>query len=196
MKLTLRNYHIFLSSEFHEVSVTFKGWCLGKRRKISTTSTGFCICFSLKSTNWGLECISFWATIRVRGSNLVTHLNLIPIFEWWVARCRSKIGHKNEAHSKDIGLHAQNLFVILGSLVNVSGERGGGEPMWRFMDHVSGFWHNKLTLSPKLHGIDPDFFRHIWGCTTTSTPWIQVVWGSKERKGTEWGTTNMLFTQT
>ena len=80
--------------------------------------------------------------IKVRGSNLVTYLNLTPIFEWRVVRCRSKIGHKNKMCSKDIGLHAQKLFVILGSLVNVSrgeGEGGGGEPMWRFMDHVSGF---------------------------------------------------------
>jgi hypothetical protein len=50
---------------------------------------------------------------------LVTFLKQIPIFEWWVVRCRSKDGHQKDMCLKEIGLHAQYWLTILGSIVNI-----------------------------------------------------------------------------
>ena len=57
--------------------------------------------------------------------NLVTYLNLSPIFEWWAVRPRTKNGHHKDLCSEESRLRAQNLSTILGSIVNII----GGGPM-------------------------------------------------------------------
>ena len=41
------------------------------------------------------------------------------MFEWCVVRCGSKNGHQKDMCSKEIGLHAQNLLTIQGSIFNM-----------------------------------------------------------------------------
>ena len=45
-------------------------------------------------------------------------LNQIPIFEWYVVRYGSKNGQQKDMFLKEIGLCAQVLLTILGSIVN------------------------------------------------------------------------------
>ena len=40
---------------------------------------------------------------------------------WWVVRCRSKNGHLKDMCLIEIGLCAQNVLTILGSIVNILG---------------------------------------------------------------------------
>ena len=56
----------------------------------------------------------------------VTYLSRTPIFEWYVFRCGSKNVYKinriflvlKKHLFKKIGLHAQNIIIILGTVVN------------------------------------------------------------------------------
>ena len=59
---------------------------------------------------------------KVDEPNLITYLNWTPIFEWCVVRCGSKNGYQKDMCLKEIGLHAQNMIIILDSIVNVIGE--------------------------------------------------------------------------
>jgi len=45
----------------------------------------------------------------------------IPIFEWHVVRCESKNSHQKNMCLKEIRLHAQNMLIILGSIINMIG---------------------------------------------------------------------------
>ena len=54
--------------------------------------------------------------------NSINYLKQTPIFEWCVLRCGSKNGHQKDImHFKEIGLRAQNLLTILGSIFNMIG---------------------------------------------------------------------------
>ena len=53
--------------------------------------------------------------------NLVTALNWTPIFEWYVIRCGFKNGYQKDMYLIEIGLRAQNMIPILGSIVNIIG---------------------------------------------------------------------------
>ena len=44
-----------------------------------------------------------------------------PIFEWYAVRCESKNRHQKDMCLKRIGLRAQNMFTILGSIVSMIG---------------------------------------------------------------------------
>ena len=44
-----------------------------------------------------------------------------PIFEWYVVRCGSKNRHPIHMCLKEIGPCAQNMLIILGSIVNMIG---------------------------------------------------------------------------
>jgi hypothetical protein len=59
---------------------------------------------------------------KVRRPYSATFLSEYPIFQWCVVRCGSKDGHQKEISLIEIGLHAQNLLAILGSIVNIIGE--------------------------------------------------------------------------
>jgi hypothetical protein len=93
---------------------------------------------------------------------LVTYLRWTLIYEWWVVTSRSNNGNQKTC-LKEIGLSAQKLLTILGSIVNIIwGERGGG-PMWP--SNGSPLWtlkiHINLRLDPKLSKINPDFFKFV-----------------------------------
>ena len=45
----------------------------------------------------------------------------MPIFEGYVIGCGFKDGHWQDMCWKEIGLHAQNMLTIIGSIVNVIG---------------------------------------------------------------------------
>ena len=40
-------------------------------------------------------------------------LSRAPIFEWYVARCGSKISHQKDTRLKEIELHAQSIWTIV-----------------------------------------------------------------------------------
>ena len=56
----------------------------------------------------------------------VTHLNWAPIYEWYVVRCGSTNRHHKAMSLQEIGLSAQILLTILGSIVRISEEGGEG----------------------------------------------------------------------
>ena len=58
-------------------------------------------------------------TYKISGPNLVTHLEQKPMFERNVSRCGSKNEHQKNMYVLDIGLHVQNLLVILGSMHSI-----------------------------------------------------------------------------
>ena len=61
--------------------------------------------------------------VIVRYAGLSWSLFLIEtaIFEWCVVGCGSKNGYQKNMCLKEIGLHAQNLLTILGSIINIIG---------------------------------------------------------------------------
>lgn len=56
---------------------------------------------------------------KVSRSNLVAYLNQKPIFKWCVLRCGFKKEHQKDTSFKEIRLHAQKLFIFLGSVVDI-----------------------------------------------------------------------------
>ena len=54
---------------------------------------------------------------KVYVPNLVTHLNQIPIFEWYVGWCGSENEYQKQMCLKEIGLHPQNMTSILNSII-------------------------------------------------------------------------------
>ena len=58
---------------------------------------------------------------KVSMPNSVTYLNGTPIFEWWVVRCEYKNNYQKHMCLKEVGLCAQILLAILGSIVNIIG---------------------------------------------------------------------------
>ena len=57
-------------------------------------------------------------------SNLITYLNWTPIFECKWFWCGSKNGYYKDMCFKEIALCAQNMFIILDTIVDVIGGRG------------------------------------------------------------------------
>ena len=57
--------------------------------------------------------------VNMPNFNSVSYLNCTPIFEWCVVRVGSKNEHHKDMSIKQIGLHAQNLFIILSSIVSI-----------------------------------------------------------------------------
>jgi hypothetical protein len=55
--------------------------------------------------------------VLIQQSNNLDNYN----FERYVIRCGSKNRHPNEMCSEKSGLHAQNMQIILGSIVNMIG---------------------------------------------------------------------------
>lgn len=71
---------------------------------------------------------------KASGSNPVNSLKQIHVFEENVVRCESKNGlHKNTS-SREVGLHAQDLLIILCSIVNII----GGEKPIRYTFNKKG----------------------------------------------------------
>ena len=109
---------------------------------------------------------------KVSGSNLVTYLNQIPVFEWCAVRCRSKNGHQ-----KDMCLERD--WTMCSTFVDYS---------WLNSQHIWGghmclltahcqrtlIIRNYLRSASNLYAIDAGFFRHICGYTKHS---IRVVYG-------------------
>jgi hypothetical protein len=63
-------------------------------------------------------------TSKVDIPNLITDLSHAPIFEWYVVKCGSMNRYQRRHVLKAIGLRAQNMTHILGSIVDIIG--GGG----------------------------------------------------------------------
>ena len=63
---------------------------------------------------------------KVNVPKLVTHLNWAPLYEWCVVRCGATNRHHNAMSLQEIGLSAQILLTILGSIVRIieQGEKG------------------------------------------------------------------------
>ena len=54
---------------------------------------------------------------KVDVPNSVVYLNQTSIFEWYMVWCGFKNGYQNDMCLKEIGIHAQNMITILGSIV-------------------------------------------------------------------------------
>ena len=66
-----------------------------------------------------------------------------PVFEWYVARCRSKNGHQKDMRIKEIGLRAQNMPTILGSRLNRQHNWGERGHIWPFNEHYNVHFDNE-----------------------------------------------------
>ena len=64
---------------------------------------------------------------------LINHLNSTTLSEWYVLWCGFKNGHQKDTCFKEIGLHAQNMITISGTVVNLMGR--GGWPIWPSNEH-------------------------------------------------------------
>ena len=62
------------------------------------------------------------------------------ICEWYVVRCRSKNEHRQATCLEEIGLRAQNMPIILESIVNIIGRRGRGD------EHKNPHFDNERDL--------------------------------------------------
>ena len=51
--------------------------------------------------------------------NSIFGINWTPLSEWYVVRCGFKNGHIKDTCLEEIGLRAQNLIIIMGSIVNI-----------------------------------------------------------------------------
>ena len=51
--------------------------------------------------------------------NSVAYLNQTSIFKWYGIRCGSKNAYSKDTCLKEMGVPAQNVITILGSIVNV-----------------------------------------------------------------------------
>ena len=49
----------------------------------------------------------------------VRDVSYFYVFEWYVVRCSSKMGHKKDMCSKGIGPQVQNMLIILGSIIDL-----------------------------------------------------------------------------
>ena len=58
---------------------------------------------------------------KVHLLNLLTYLNWTPSIEWCVVKCGFKNRHHNNMYPKVIGLHAQNMLINIGSIINIIG---------------------------------------------------------------------------
>lgn len=54
-------------------------------------------------------------------------LSQLAVFKWWVVGCGSKTGHQDDMYVDEIGLLAQHLLTVLGSIVNIV-----GRTLWSF----------------------------------------------------------------
>ena len=54
-------------------------------------------------------------------------LSQLAVFKWWVVGCGSKTEHQDDMYVDEIGLLAQHLLTVLGSIVNIV-----GRTLWSF----------------------------------------------------------------
>ena len=79
----------------------------------------------------------------------------MPIFEWYVIRCGSKRSKNYDQNIwlKEITLRAQNMLIILGSIINMSlfiyWGRGGGRGLF---DHLLATTIFTLTMNDEANG--------------------------------------------
>ena len=82
-----------------------------------------------------------------------------PVFETYVVRCGSKNGYQRDTNSKEIGRCAQNMLVILGSMIN----KYWGDPDDHLMSmRMFNLLMNKIIMGP------PKIMRQM----ATGTIWI------------------------
>ena len=72
----------------------------------------------LSPTHLEFDPRNFMDNSKVDVPNSITYFNKTPIFKWYVVRCSSKINYQKDTCLKDIGLSAQNIW-ILTSLINI-----------------------------------------------------------------------------
>ena len=70
--------------------------------------------------------------LRIYVPNLNTIINWTLNIEWHVVRCGYKIWHQKHMCLREIALCAQNMLIILGSIVNII-----GTPIWPLNEHVN-----------------------------------------------------------
>jgi hypothetical protein len=58
---------------------------------------------------------------KVDMRNLITFRIHTPVFEWCVIRCGSRIEYQKDMclRERDIGLHVQNMIIVVSSIVNI-----------------------------------------------------------------------------
>jgi hypothetical protein len=54
---------------------------------------------------------------KVDVPNSVVNLNQTSIFEWYMVWCGFKNGYQKDVSLKELGIHAQNMITIRGSIV-------------------------------------------------------------------------------
>ena len=59
---------------------------------------------------------------NVNGPNSIPYLDRTPVVKTYVIKCGFKSKYQKDMCSKEIGLHAQKLLIILDSIINIFGE--------------------------------------------------------------------------
>ena len=81
-----------------------------------------------------------------------------------MVKCGSKNRHQKDMCLKEIGLTAQNMFTILGSIVNIIGPGGGEGRIWALNEHESLHFDNDKSYLYEL--------QKLWGKWLQGTTWI------------------------
>lgn len=115
---------------------------------------------------------------RVSGPTSGTYLNWPPIFEWCVARCRSKNRHQEDMCWK-IDLTTCSKTILCSIVITNWRDLCGPSYGSLLVDFDSS---QNSRLAPKLSGINPGFFRYIPRCTeiSTSQTWVLIRWHTKK----------------
>jgi hypothetical protein len=71
------------------------------------------------SMNHGVASSSSESNTKVDNPYLVTFLIKTPTSKWYVVWCSSKNGQQKDMCLEEIGLHAQNMNLILGLIVHI-----------------------------------------------------------------------------
>ena len=88
---------------------------------------------------------------KVDNPYLVTFLIMTPILEWYVIWCGSKNGYQKDMSLKEIGLRAQNMITILGSI---------SQHNWGYLyEHLMSM-RTSLRMS-KIFICAPKIMRHV-----------------------------------
>lgn len=107
-----------------------------------------------------LDCLTLSCRLSANLTSKMTMPNSITYIDWWLGRCICKNGHKDDMCFKGIGLYAQILSIILGSIINLF---LGGRINGHLMTHCQwiSIAQNYSKLALQLCGIDHVFIMYI-----------------------------------
>ena len=153
-------------------------WGLWPRELAWTYMHRVCTCMGDKlawaygcmgATGWDDTCLNLSSyALKANVPNSFTHLTQTTIFEWYVVCCGFKNGRQKYTCLKEIGLHAQDMITILGSIFNII-DRGPEDHIWPFKKHINLYCNNvqDIHMSSKIYE-NSDY------CPPPLLPWFWI----------------------